>query len=178
MNAGSPDACSPKKPGWPPVARLGLADIAALRDLEQLCFSYHWSEAQFKLGLERGAFHFLGTKDQGRLTAYVAFSAVAGEMEILNLGAHPDYRRQGLATNLLCAVLHICRKMGIETGYLDVKPSNLPAIALYEKLGFTCYGRRKNYYPDTGESALLYRYDFPHPGADAAKPQSASKESD
>jgi ribosomal-protein-alanine N-acetyltransferase len=153
---------------------LGLADIEALRDLERLCFSYHWSEAQFKLGLERGVFHFLGTKDQGRLTAYAAFSAVAGEMEILNLGVQPDYRRQGLATNLLCAVLHICRKMGIETGYLDVKSSNLPAIALYEKIGFVCYGRRKNYYPDTGESALLYRYDFSKPGTDTPEPQSES----
>ncbi len=161
-----------------PVVRLETADLEALRDLERHCFSYHWSEEQFKLGLARNVFHFLGVKDQGRLTAYLAFSVAGGDMEILNLGVHPDHRRKGHASNLMTTLLHLCRKMGIEAGYLDVKPSNTPAIALYEKFGFTCYGRRKNYYPDTGESALLYRRDFqkPPPGATAPKPE--AKETD
>jgi ribosomal-protein-alanine N-acetyltransferase len=162
----------------PAVVRLETGDLAAVRALERACFSYHWSEEQFKLGLERGAFHVLGVKVRGELVAYLAFSMVAGEMEILNLGVHPSHRRRGHADNLVRALLHLCRKRGIETGYLDVKPSNEPAIALYEKHGFSCYGRRKNYYPDTGESALLYRFDFG--GAEAAEPspQSQPKEPD
>ncbi|SKA78904.1 ribosomal-protein-alanine N-acetyltransferase [Paucidesulfovibrio gracilis DSM 16080] len=139
---------------------LRVFDIPALMRLERRCFEYHWNESQYKLGLERGAFRIYGIKTDGRLVAYLAFSLIAGEMEILNLAVHPDFRRQGLAKILLRKLFSFCAARQTEAGFLDVKRSNAPAIALYQQFGFEQYGVRKRYYPDTKEDALLFRCSF------------------
>lgn len=142
------------------IEKLGVEHIHQVMDLERLCFEYHWTEEQFRLGLERQAFFIFGAWDQGNLVGYLAFSMILDEMEILNLAVHPDCRRKGLARRLLAAVMKVCRNKGMKSGFLDVKESNSPAIALYEQFGFLQTGRRKRYYPDTREDALLYSYDF------------------
>ena len=96
----------------------------------------------------------------GELAGYLAFSLVAGEMEILNLGVHPRHRRQGLASRLMHAMVKICKEKKAVTGFLDVKASNHAAIDLYRKFGFIQCGIRKRYYPDTKEDALLFCLDF------------------
>ena len=142
------------------VLQLGASDLDELVELERQCFAYHWTREQFLLGLERGVFRLLGLRSDGRLSAYMAFSLIADEMEILNLAVHPDFRRQGLGTRLLERAFEICRKSGIATSFLDVKESNDAAIELYRKFGYVEIGVRKRYYPDTGEDALLFRRDF------------------
>ncbi|WP_250645478.1 ribosomal protein S18-alanine N-acetyltransferase [Salidesulfovibrio onnuriiensis] len=137
-----------------------MESIHDVIELEKACFAYHWTEEQFRLGLERNAFHIFGVREEGRLVGYLAFSMIVDEMEILNLAVHPDFRRRGLARRLLAAVMDVCREKGMQSGFLDVKESNAPAISLYEDFGFQRNGRRKRYYPDTKEDALLYRYDF------------------
>ncbi len=144
------------------VVRLDMADLPEVVRLERACFAYHWTEEQFKLGLVRGAYHVLGIKDGERLLAYLAFSIIGPEMEILNLAVDPPYRRQGLGARLLAALEAVCRKKNVAQGFLDVKVSNLPAIDLYRKFGFIQCGVRRNYYPDTGEDALLFSRDFQH----------------
>ena len=143
----------------PVVVRLGAADVDDLMALESLCFDYHWTREQFLLGLERGAYHVFGIRSRGALAAYAAVSIVAGEMEILNIAAHPQQRRKGLATALLRRVFAECRARGVEQGFLDVKASNRAAIDLYRRFGFKQYGVRERYYPDTGEDAVLMRCD-------------------
>ena len=142
------------------MIKLGPEDILDVMELENICFSYHWSEEQFKLGLERGAYHIFGLREGGRLIGYMAFSTIELEMEVLNLGVHPDYRRKGYGDLLLREVMATCEKMGFENAFLDVRVNNKAAISLYEKHGFIKYGVRKKYYPDTKEDALLYRFDF------------------
>ncbi len=139
---------------------LGMDSIHEVMELEKACFEYHWTEEQFRLGLERGAFFIFGAHEGERLVGYLAFSMIVDEMEILNLAVHPDFRRKGIARELLAAVMRMCGERGMKSGFLDVKESNAPAIALYEKFGFRRNGVRKRYYPDTKEDALLYRYDF------------------
>ncbi|MGE4506795.1 MAG: ribosomal protein S18-alanine N-acetyltransferase [Desulfovibrionaceae bacterium] len=129
--------------------------MRAVMELERLCFPYHWTEEQFRLGLERGAFQVLGALDGEALVGYLAFSIILDEMEILNLAVHPAERRRGLGARLLGKLLAVCRERGVRTGFLDVKQSNTPAIDLYLKFGFKKRGVRKRYYPDTGEDALL-----------------------
>ncbi|MCM0754373.1 ribosomal protein S18-alanine N-acetyltransferase [Desulfovibrio aminophilus] len=140
---------------------LGPDDIRAVMELESLCFAYHWTEEQFRLGLERGAFHILGMRRGDRIVGYIAYSVIAEEMEVMNLAVHPEFRRQGLGAGLLDAALRHCRQAGAREGFLDVKESNLPAIDLYRKFGFKQIGVRKRYYPDTLEDALLFRCDIP-----------------
>lgn len=142
------------------IEHLGIHDIHAVMQLEKTCFTYHWTEQQFLLGLEKNAFSILGWRHNGELVGYVAFSMIAGEMEILNLGVLHAFRRKGIGRKLLSAVLKKCHEKKMDKGFLDVKESNAPAIALYEQFGFKCVGIRKQYYPDTKENALLYALDF------------------
>lgn len=142
---------------------LGVADLAEVMELERLCFRTRWTREQFLLGLERGAFHILGIRERGVLIAYVAFSLIVDEMEIMNIAVHPFHRRKGHAKVLLAEVLRICRERAVVAGFLEVRASNAGAIALYRRFGFEEKGRRRNYYPDNGEDALLFRLDFPPP---------------
>ena len=151
---------------------LGAQDVAGVMALEGMCFRTRWTREQFLLGLERRAFRILGIRERGALVAYVAFSVIAGEMEILNIAVHPIHRRKGFAKAMLADVLDICRKEHVEQGFLEVRRSNVGAIDLYEKFGFIQVGARKNYYPDNNEDALLFRLDFsgPERGADEHEP--------
>ncbi len=142
------------------IVWLGADDVDDLIGLESLCFEYHWTREQFLLGLEIQAFRVFGIRQQGVLAAYIAFSLIEDEMEILNLAVHPEYRRQGYAERLLREAFEVCRAMGVRKSFLDVKESNEPALGLYRKIGYKRIGVRKKYYPDTREDALLFRYDF------------------
>lgn len=142
------------------IKRLGPDEMRQVMELEKLCFAYHWTEEQFRLGLERGAFSVLGALDGDSLLGYLAYSIVLDEMEIMNLAVHPDCRREGVGTRLLSMLMNVCREKRVKTGFLDVKTSNTPAIDLYLKFGFKKRGVRKRYYPDTGEDALLLARDF------------------
>lgn len=142
-------------------ALLGAADVDAVMALEGLCFRTRWTREQFLLGLGRGAFRILGAWEEGELVAYLAFSHIAQEMEVMNIATHPQHRRKGLARRLLGRALCLCRDEAAQQCFLEVRRSNAPAIDLYEKFGFIKVGERKNYYPDNNEDALLYRLDFP-----------------
>lgn len=153
-------------------ARLGPAELPQLLALERECFGHPWTERQFLLGLANKAFQVFGLKRGEELAAYCSFHQAAGEMEILNIAVAPALRRRGLARRLFGLVLQICRNLGIEQGYLEVRRSNAAAIALYESFGFAAVGVRKGYYPDNGEDAVLMRLDL----ADARPQPSQPKE--
>ena len=158
------------------ILRLGMADIDGVLELERLCFRTRWTREQFLLGLERKAFRILGIYERGLLIAYLAFSVIAGEMEIMNLATHPFHRRKGLGSRLLVEMLRQCRAEDVLEGFLEVRRSNKPAIDLYEKFGFIQIGTRKNYYPDNNEDALLYRLNFRDgQGAGPGTPPSAKE---
>ena len=139
---------------------LGMESMADLQNLESVCFDYHRTEEQFRLGLEHKAFHVLGYFENTILAGYLAYFMVLDEVDILNLGVHPDFRRNGVGRNLMLFLLCRCRKMNIKRGVLDVKVTNSPARNLYESLGFKKVGVRKKYYPDTKEDAILYNLEF------------------
>lgn len=143
---------------------LGPNDIQDVMELERLCFRTRWTREQFLLGLERGAFRIIGIREAGALCAYVAFSLIAGEMEVMNIATHPEHRRRGLGTRLLGKALTVCKGEKAEQCFLEVRRSNHAAIDLYKKFGFIHVGERKNYYPDNNEDALLFRLDFPATG--------------
>lgn len=139
---------------------LDLSEMGEVMALEKECFEYHWTEEQFRLGLERNAYSIFGWREPDRLVGYLAFSMIADEMEILNLAVSPKFRCRGIGGKLLSSLLGLCVNKNMKSGFLDVKRSNIAAITLYEKKGFFQIGVRKRYYPDTKEDALLYRIDF------------------
>ena len=91
---------------------------------------------------------------------YLIFWVVLDEMHILNLAVHPDHRRRSIAQRLLAEGLAQARTLGAELAWLEVRPSNLAALALYESFGFKEVGRRPRYYDDTQEDALLLTLDW------------------
>ncbi len=143
--------------------RLGSEDCADVAALEARCFSLPWSEAQFRQALGQSVFAAFGLKRGETLLAYVSVYHTPDEMEILNIAVAPEHRRQGHGKRLLGLVLRMATKMGIVRSVLEVRPSNSAALALYAAYGYRQQGRRKGYYPDTGEDALVFVRDVSIP---------------
>ena len=92
---------------------------------------------------------------QNSLIGLGCFWSILEEAHITILAVHPDYQRQGLGQLLLYALLRDAIQLKLEWATLEVKPSNQAARSLYQKFGFTEAGRRRRYYKDTGEDALI-----------------------
>lgn len=143
-------------------ARLSAEDMAEVAELESQCFSSPWTEKQLQAALDLPHFIVYGLRRQGQLLAYVSLGVVPGEMEVLNLATRPEYRRQGLGKQILIQALAETAKVngdaggeGIAQVALEVREGNTPARGLYHSLGFVEVGRRKHYYQDNGEDALV-----------------------
>jgi ribosomal-protein-alanine N-acetyltransferase len=93
--------------------------------------------------------------DDTHVVGYLCLWEVADEVHITNVAVRPDARRHGIARGLLGTVLDDARTRGFKVVVLEVRPSNRQAIALYESFGFRVVGRRRGYYYDTGEDALV-----------------------
>ncbi len=92
---------------------------------------------------------------QNSIVGLGCYWAILEEAHITILAVHPDYQRQGLGKLLLYALLWDARRYLLEWATLEVKPSNQAALSLYQKFGFTEAGRRRRYYKDTGEDAII-----------------------
>ena len=141
-----------------PMTADHLPQVAAL---EKICFPADpWSEALFRDALEcPGAALLAAEKEDGAVLGYAVLSAVLDEGNLDNIAVAPSCRRQGVADALLSALTDFGRT-NLSVLFLEVRASNLPAIALYEKHGFIPMGRRKNYYESPREDALLMTLDF------------------
>jgi [ribosomal protein S18]-alanine N-acetyltransferase len=95
--------------------------------------------------------------EAGPPRAFLLAWSVADELHLLELASHPEHRRRGFARHLLCALLAYAREQHKRLILLEVRHSNLGAVALYESLGFETTGVRRGYYSDTGEDALEMR---------------------
>lgn len=140
--------------------RLTREDIPSMLALEQSCFSTPWSEEEFQEAFTQKHFAAFGLQIRPCLLAYISFYHVADELEILNFAVAPPHRRQGFGGRLLRMILQISRKMDIRRIVLEVRAGNVPALALYEGVGFKKKGRRPAYYADTGEDALICILDL------------------
>lgn len=134
--------------------------LAALSQVEQECFSTPWSEHMLEEELYNDAASFLVAEDEaGRALGYAGLHVVLGEGYIDNIAVRPACRRQGVAETLLGAFVRF-GKEHLSFLTLEVRPSNKPAVALYEKFGFTLAGRRRNYYENPREDALIMTLYF------------------
>ena len=136
-----------------PMIAAHLPQVAAL---EKICFPADpWSENLFRDALESPNTVLLAAeKEDGAVLGYAVLSAVLDEGSLDNIAVAPHCRRQGVADALLSALADFGRTR-LSVLFLEVRVSNLPAIALYEKHGFVPVGRRKNYYESPREDALL-----------------------
>ena len=128
--------------------------------LEKLCFADPWSENSVASELNNDLALWLVAMNDDTVVGYIGSQTVAGETDVMNIAFHPDWRRRGIAQSLIeCLVVEL-KNRGSEALMLEVRASNAPAIALYEKLGFRQVGRRPNYYRNPKEDALILRKEW------------------
>lgn len=136
------------------------AQVPQIAALERVCFSDPWSEKSILSELENPLSCWLVAMDGERLAGYVGSQTVLGETDMMNLAVDPDYRRKGLGKELILSLIEALRQRGSRCLTLEVRDSNAPARALYEGLGFQEIGRRKNYYRNPKEDALIYKKEW------------------
>ncbi|WP_232020248.1 ribosomal protein S18-alanine N-acetyltransferase [Sulfuriflexus mobilis] len=134
-------------------------DIDAVIAIENAIYPFPWTEGIMRDCLRVGYCCWLAVQEE-QVVGYCIMSIGAGESHLLNICIHRDWQRQGVASQLMKNMLNIARRHGAETCLLEVRPSNIVAIELYEKLGFSQVGLRKAYYPaENGhEDALILAY--------------------
>lgn len=143
-----------------PMTEVHLPQVAAL---EKICFPADpWSEALFREALENPRVSVLVAQGgDGAILGYAVLSVVLDEGNLDNIAVAPEARRQGVADALL-NVLTGFGQAHLAVLMLEVRSSNSPAIALYEKHGFAAVGRRKNYYDAPREDAILMTLELEH----------------
>lgn len=128
--------------------------LPAVAQLESLCFSSPWSLTQLEETLAQPHSHFYIALIDDTLAGYVSFSTILEDGYINNVAVHPELRQQGIAHHLLTHIWTLFQD-SLDFLTLEVRESNLPAVKLYEKCGYTSVGLRKNYYDNPKEHAVL-----------------------
>jgi ribosomal-protein-alanine N-acetyltransferase len=129
-----------------------LNDLLAI---EQASFPCPWSETSFLAEFKKSPPSLYVARDNGSLLGYICFWSVADEIHLLNLAVRPNHRHQGVGRRLMQFLLEQARINKAQAVFLEVRPSNLPALDLYGSLGFKVLYRRPGYYGPDGEDALI-----------------------
>ena len=131
-------------------------DLQSLCEMEARCFADPWTKAMLADCLKYPIYHTVLAEEGGQVCGYGCLIAVFEDAEIANIAVDIPFRGQGIGAKLLLAMHEKAKALGARQSLLEVRVSNAPAIALYEKFGYERYGVRKNYYAD-GEDAFVMK---------------------
>ena len=148
------------------LRRLTPEFLPAVVDLDQQCFGRLWTLESYQRELEspNSDLLILVDHDSSLVLGLGCLWAILDEAHITIIAVHPDYQRQGFGQAILLVLLQSARQRGLERATIEVRISNQSAINQYQKFDFREAGRRKRYYPDTGEDAsILWRGGLQHP---------------
>jgi ribosomal-protein-alanine N-acetyltransferase len=135
------------------IRRLVYADLPQVVAIERRAFTTPWSLAMFVLELSKPAGVCLAAEVENELVGYIVCSRYDTVWHVMNVAVDPDFRRRGIATALIGALIE---RVGDDAQItLEVRRSNTGALALYEKFGFRSAGVRRRYYADNGEDAVI-----------------------
>ena len=139
-------------------------DLDVMAEMERICFpDDSWSREMLLEEIENQSATFLVAEDGDKIIGCaMAWMIAPYECQIGTIEVLPEYRRMGIAYELMWKILKISRLLGIWEVHLEVRASNAPAIALYESLGFTKDGLRKKYYSN-GEDAYTMSLNMLQP---------------
>ena len=141
-----------------------LDDVPAVAAIDRRSFPLPWSENSFRSDLSSNpAAHLLVAEHAGnggpRIAGYAGYWLVVDEAHLSTLAVETELRRRGIGERILRAAMEHAARQGAEMMTLEVRVSNEPARRLYEKLGFQVVGRRRHYYKDNLEDAILMTRD-------------------
>ncbi len=142
------------------IKQMAQCHVAQVAELEKICFADPWSEKSVSSELDNPLSYWLVALEGDTVAGYVGSQTVLGETDMMNVAVSPEFRRQGIAKALILALIEGLKARQSHCLTLEVRNSNAPARALYEKLGFLEVGRRKNYYRNPREDALILRKEW------------------
>lgn len=131
-------------------------DLDAVYEIELASFSDPWIRDFFVEAMRQDA--YVAVRD-GKIVGYICAMRVEDECSIINLAVRPELRRQGIAEFMLRSLFNEVDSRGVRFCYLEVRAANQAALALYEKFGFTKVGRRRAYYRNPVEDAVVMAID-------------------
>lgn len=143
------------------VSKMEEQHVAQVAALEKICFgSGAWSEKSVASELDNELALWLVAEEAGQILGYVGSQTVMDETDMMNVAVHPDYRKRGIATELIATLIDGLKAQGSRYLTLEVRASNEGARALYAALGFQQVGLRKNYYKNPKEDGLILRKEW------------------
>ncbi len=142
------------------IVAMNVGHVPQIAALEKRCFTDPWSEASVASELENPLSLWLVEEREGVVAGYIGSQSVPPEADVMNVAVAPEFRRQGIASALLSALAARLAVQGIRSLTLEVRVSNAAARALYAAFGFAEIGRRKNYYLEPKEDALILRKEL------------------
>ncbi len=138
------------------ITRMKKEDLDDVMEIEHLSFAVPWSRESFENEIENNRYACYVVAKQGyKVAGYGGMWLVFDEAHITNIAVHPFYRRRGIGRAILKALIDIAEDNHITSMTLEVRESNIAAQKLYAAFDFKVVGRRKNYYADNREDALL-----------------------
>ena len=137
------------------IREMTLEDITQAVAIEQVCFSLPWSEKSFQDSITREDTLFLVCEESGKITGYIGMYISFDEANITNVAVLPECRKKGYGNALVTAAKQKAVEKQVERIFLEVRVSNVPAISLYQKMGFENLGIRKNFYDHPKEDANI-----------------------
>ncbi len=140
------------------IRKMMPEDIDGISLVENRSFTIPWSRQMFVDELHNPLALYLVAICNETVVAYAGLWIITDEGHITNIAVDPSWRRQGIASELMHKILEIAEELGLTALTLEVRAGNQPAISLYQGFGFTIQGRRKAYYSDNHEDALIMWY--------------------
>ncbi len=141
------------------IVSLKAEHIGRIAELEKICFSAPWTAEGILDSFKRGT-KFLVAERLGEMLGYIGISCILDEGYVTNIAVFPEFRKQGVGSALLEATFSLANENGLSFVSLEVRESNIEAISLYEKFGFKTEGKRKNFYENPREDALIMTKRF------------------
>ena len=136
-------------------------DVDEVLNISNLSLKESWSkESLLKEVTNPLAKYFLVKDNNKNILGFAGVWIIVDEGHITNVAIHPNFREKGLGTYLMNALIKGCKAEKCNSITLEVRESNVPALKLYEKLGFKAAGKRKKYYSDNNEDAIIMWFIF------------------
>ena len=142
------------------ILEMNQNHINQIVEMEQLYFSDPWSASAFQSELDNPLALWLVAVEGDRVLGYVGSQTVLGQADMMNLAVRHEYRRQGVAQQLVERLIQDLSERNANILMLEVRVSNDSAIAFYEKMGFVQVGRRPKYYFKPREDAFIMRKEW------------------
>ena len=143
------------------IVKMNERHVPFVAAIEKECFGREgWSERSVAGELTNALALWLVAEENGTVAGYVGSQTVCGETDMMNVAVTADFRRRGIGEMLVNALVEALKAMESHSLTLEVRASNAPAQALYEKLGFKEVGRRPKYYQNPREDALILRKEW------------------